>query len=81
MSGFLVHNQLPVVSKLEQVQDHVHQVGDAIQPSHPLYLFFLPALNLSQHQGFFPMSQLFASGGQSIGASAPTSALPVNTQG
>ena len=29
-----------------------------------------PALNLSQHQGFFPMSWLFVSGGQSIGASA-----------
>ena len=31
--------------------------------------------------GSFPMSQLFASGGQSIGASASASALPVNTQG
>ena len=30
--------------------------------------------------GSFPMSQLFASGGQSIGASASTSVLPVNTQ-
>ena len=29
----------------------------------------------------FPMSQLFASGGQSIGASASASALPVNSQG
>ena len=29
-----------------------------------------PALNLSQHQGFFPMSWLFVSGGQSIGGSA-----------
>ena len=35
-----------------------------------------PALNLSQHQGFFPMSWLFVSGGQSIGASA--SACPSN---
>ena len=31
--------------------------------------------------GSFPMSQLFASGGQSIGASAPASVLPVNIQG
>ena len=31
--------------------------------------------------GFFQMSQLFASGGQSIGVSASTSALPMNTQG
>ena len=30
--------------------------------------------------GFFPMSQLFASGGQSIGVSASTSVLPMNTQ-
>ena len=29
----------------------VHQVGDAIQPSHPLLSPFLPAFNLSQHQG------------------------------
>ena len=35
-----------------------------------------PAFNLSQHQGLFPMSLLFASGGQSIGASA--SVLPMN---
>ena len=31
--------------------------------------------------GSFPMSQLFASGGQSIGVSASTSVLPMNTQG
>ena len=30
--------------------------------------------------GSFPMSQLFARGGQSIGVSASTSVLPVNTQ-
>ena len=30
--------------------------------------------------GYFPMSQLFASGGQSIGVSASTSFLPMNTQ-
>ena len=30
--------------------------------------------------GSFPMSQLFASGGQSIGISASTSVLPMNTQ-
>ena len=33
-------------------QTHVHWVSDAIQPSHPL-LSPSPALNLSQHQGFF----------------------------
>ena len=43
-----VHHQL-----LEFTQTHVHRVGDAIQPSHPLSLPSLPALNLSQHQGLF----------------------------
>ena len=37
---------------LEFTQTHVHWVGDAIQPSHPL-LSPSPALNLSQHQGLF----------------------------
>ena len=69
---FPVHHQFP---KLAQI--HVHQVGDAIQPSHPLsspfsYLQSFPAL------GSFPVSQFFVSGGQSIGASA--SVLPMNTQ-
>ena len=32
-------------------QTHVHWVGDAIQPSHPLSSLCPPALNLSQHQG------------------------------
>ena len=60
-SGLPVHHQLP-----EFTQTHVHQVGDAIQPSHPLSSPFPPALNPSQHQSF-PMSQLFAWGGQSTG--------------
>ena len=58
---------------------HIHQVRDAIQPSHPLSSPSTPAANPSQHQGF-QMSQLFTSGGQSIGASASTSVLPMNTQ-
>ena len=36
---------------LERAQTHVHRVGDAIQPSHPLSPPSRPALNLSQHQG------------------------------
>ena len=59
--GLPVHHQL-----LEFTQTHVHQVGDAIQPSHPLSSPS-PAPNPSQHQGSFPMSQLFAWGGQSNG--------------
>ena len=73
--GLPVHHQLP-----ESTQTHVHWVGDAIQPSHPLSSPSLPALNLSQHHGLFPMSQLFVSGGQSIGVSASTSVLPMKTQ-
>ena len=47
-SGFPVYHQLP-----EFTQTHVHQVGDAIQPSRPLSSPSPPALNLSQHQGLF----------------------------
>ena len=46
--GFPVHHQLP-----ELTQIHVHRVGDAIQPSHPLLSLSPPAFNLSQHQGLF----------------------------
>ena len=56
------------------------RAGEAIQPSHPLSSPSPPAFNLSRHQGFFPMSQFFTSGGQSIGTSTSTSVLPVNTQ-
>ena len=48
MPGFPVHHQLP-----ELAQTHVHQVGNDIQPSHPLSSPFPPAFNLSQHQGLF----------------------------
>ena len=48
MPGLPVHHQLQ-----EFTQTHVHRVGDAIQPSHPLSSPSPPALNLSQHQGFF----------------------------
>ena len=41
---------------------------------------YLPAFYFSQHQGSFPMSWLFASGGQGIGASASALVLPVNIQ-
>ena len=51
--GLPVHHQLP-----ESTQTHVHQVGDAIQPSHPLSSPFPPALNLSQHQGLSNESAL-----------------------
>ena len=47
--GFPVHHQL-----LELTQTHVHRVGDAIQPSHPLSSPS-PDFNLSQHQGLFQL--------------------------
>ena len=65
----------------EFAQVLVHWVGDAIQPSHPLSSPSPPTFSLSQHQESFPMSQLFASGGQIIGASASASVLPMNIQG
>ena len=46
--GFPVHHQL-----LQLAQTHVHWVGDAIQPSHPLSSASPPAFNLSQHEGLF----------------------------
>ena len=62
----------------EFAQTQVHWVDEAIQPSH-LLSPSSPALNLSQHRSF-PVSGLFASGGQSIGASASASVLPMNIQ-
>jgi len=46
--GLPVHHQLP-----EFTQTHVHQVSDAIQPSHPLSSPSPPAPNPSQHQSLF----------------------------
>ena len=51
--GLPVHHQLP-----EFTQTHVHWVGDAIQPSHPLSSPSPPALNVSQHQVFSNESAL-----------------------
>ena len=51
--GLLVHHQLP-----EFTQNHVHWLGDAIQPSHPLPFPSPPAPNPSQHQVFSNESTL-----------------------
>ena len=70
--GLPVHHQLP-----ESTQSHVHWVSDAIQPS------VVPFSSCPQSfpaSGSFQMSQLFASGGQSVGVSASTLVLPMNTQ-
>ena len=51
MPGLPVHHQLP--ESTESTQTPAHQVGDAIQPSHPLSSPSPPALDLSQHQNLF----------------------------
>jgi len=74
-SGFPVFHYLP-----ELAHTHVHWVGDAIQPSHPV----APISSCPQSfpaSGSFPVSWLFTSGGQSIGASVSASVLPMNIQG
>ena len=73
--GLPVHHQLP-----EFTQTHIHWVSDTIPPSHPLSSPSPPAPNPSQYQSF-PMSQLFAWGGQSTGVSALASFLPKKSQG
>ena len=72
--GLPVYNQLP-----EFTQTHVHWVSDAIQPSHPVIPFF-SCFHSFPASGSFQMSQLFTSGGQSIGVSASASVLPMNIQ-
>ena len=72
--GLSVHHQLP-----EFTQTHVHWVGDAIQPSHPV-VPFSSCLQSFPASGSFLMSQFFTLGGHSIGVSASASVLPMNTQ-
>ena len=64
MPGLPVHHHLP-----EFTQTHVHQVSDAIQPSHPQSSFSSCSQSLPASESF-PMSQLFTWGGQSTGVSA-----------
>ena len=72
MTGFPVHHQLP-----EFTQTNVHQVSDAIQPSHPVILFS-SCLQSFPVSGSFPMSQFFTSGDQSIVVSALVWAFAMN---
>ena len=76
MPGFPVLHHLP-----EFAQTHVHWVGDChptISSSATLFSFCLQSFPAS---GSFPMSRLFASGNQSIGASASASVFPMNIHG
>ena len=70
--GLPVHHQL-----LESTQTHVHQCHPTISSSVVPFSFCSQSFPAS---GSFQMSQLFASGGQSIGISASTSVLPMITQ-
>ena len=71
--GFPVLRYLP-----EFAQTHIHWVGVALWSfsANP----FSSCLQSFPASGSFPMSQLFASGGQSIGASASASVLPMKVQ-
>ena len=72
--AFPAHHKLA-----ELAQTHIHWVGDAIQPSH-LVIPFSSYLQSFPTSGSFPMSQCFASGGQSIRVSTSASVLPMNIQ-
>ena len=72
--GFPVHHQL-----LEFTQTHVHWVGDAIPPSHPLSSIpFSSCLQSFPASECLPVNWLFASSGQNIGALASVSILLMN---
>ena len=73
MPGFPLLHHLPEVA-----QTHVHWVSDAISSS---VIPFSSCLQSFLASGSFPVSQLFTSGGQSIGASVLASVLPMNIQG
>ena len=73
MPGLPVHHQLP-----EFTQTHVHWVGDAIEPAHPLLSPSPPAPSPSQHQGLF---QWVNSSHEVAKVSTLASFLPKNTQG
>ena len=75
---YLMGHRTPVSTALHYLlafaQIHIHWVGDATALS-SFWIQLLPA------SGSFPMNWLFASGGQSIGASASATGLPMNIQG
>ena len=74
MPGFPVHRQLRSLLKLMCVESVMHPgISFSVVPFSSLLQSF-PAL------GSFPMSQFFASSGQSIGASVLASVLPMNIQ-
>ena len=75
MPGLPVHHQLP-----ESTQTHVHWVGWCHPTISSSVIPFSSCPQSFPASGSFPMSQLFTSGGQSIGVSALASILPMNIQ-
>ena len=84
VTPWLKHARLPCPSSsphlLKFAQTHVHWVGDAIQPSHPLLFPSLPA-SILPVIWVFPNEPALCISGQSLGASASASVLPMNIQG
>ena len=76
MPGLPVPHHLP-----EFTQVHIHCIGDAIQPSHPLLPSSPPALNLSQHQGLFWWVSSSHQVAKVLEASASASVLSMSIQG
>ena len=74
--GFPVLRHLP-----EFAQTHVHCIGEAIQPSHPLSSPSPPTFNLSQHQDLFQWVSQLHQVAKSTGDSPSASVLPMNIQG
>ena len=76
VQGFPIHHQLSEIT-----QTHVHCLGDAIQPPHPLST--LSVFNLTQHQGiffFFISESVLHIWCPKFGAEASASVLPINIQ-
>ena len=76
LPGFPVLHRL-----LKFAQTHVHWVSDGYLTISSAAMPFSSCPQSFQASGSFPTSQLFASGGESIGASGSASVLPMNIQG
>ena len=77
----LQHTRLPCPSPTPGVYSNSCPLSQWCYPTISSFVVpFSPSLQSFPASGSFQMSQFFAWGGQSIGASASTSVLPMNTQ-
>ena len=77
----LQHARPPCLSPTPRVYPHLHPLSWWCHPTNSSSVIPLSShLQSFPASGSFPMSQFFTSGGQSIGISASTSVLPMNTQ-